>query len=199
MLVAVRYPWTIDGIATELGGVPIESSGGGTNDTVTAQDAALAWASDAVTLSQDHVVGTQDAALAWGSEAAALTQDHALSPQDAAFALAADSITAASAAGDDVVVVQDTSFALAADAVAIVQDIAVSPQDAAPAGAPGSITISQDHAIGVQDVTIGGTAYTPAQVAVAVWAYVLPAGPLTPSSPYAIEDYAAAVWETATP
>jgi len=97
------------------------------------------------------------------------------------------------------IVAQDAALAWASDAATLTQDHAVTAQDATFALASDAVAISLDYAIGVQDVTIGGTAYTPAQVAVAVWAYVLPAGPLTPSSPYAIEDYAAAVWETSTP
>jgi hypothetical protein len=120
----------------------------------------------------DHPVVAQDAALAWASDAATLSQDHVVGAQDA-------------------------SLAWGSEAVALTQDHALSPQDAAFALSADAVAIPLDYAIGVQDVTIGG--YTPAQVAVAVWAYVLPASPLTPSSPYAIEDYAAAVWETATP
>jgi len=103
-----------------------------------------------------------------------------------------------SSGSDTTVIAQDAALAWTSDSVTLAQDHVVGAQDATFAMASDAVAISLDDVLGVQDVTIGGTAYTPAQVAVAVWAYVLPASPLTPSSPYAIEDYAAAVWETVT-
>lgn len=153
----------------------VPTGGGVANDTVTAQDVALAWssdaatvtqdhavtaqdaafalASDAATIAQDHVVTAQDAAFALTSEAATIAQDHALGAQDAAFALASEAATLA-AAGNDSVTAQDASLAWASESVSIAQDHVVIGQDTELAWTSDAVSIAQDHIVTAQDAAM---------------------------------------------
>jgi hypothetical protein len=121
----------------------------------------LAWAADAVTLTQDHVLGVHAADLALTADAVAVQHDvvdRAVGMQDASFALTAESVTLLQ---DHLVGIVGADFAWASDAVTLTQDQVMAVQDAVMAWASGAVTVSS-----------GGTGASAADI----WAYEIAPG-----------------------
>jgi hypothetical protein len=99
MLGAVIYPWTIDSIATELGGVPIESSGGATSYSLTASVGSFSLTGQDAGLKAAITLPSEVGAFALSGQDANLVQSFKVAADVGSFALAGQSAALLYAAG----------------------------------------------------------------------------------------------------